>query len=145
MEFKNSDITINSKISYNQPYVFNTEKENEIEIEMSLFKTRTNSNIKNLIVKELRIENTASTLLASTSYTEGLSKIGDKLSNKKLTLSQINGYEKKVNLRLKLEVTYTLEYLDRDGVVTKTEKKVETLQESLSGFHLINPNFYEEE
>jgi hypothetical protein len=145
VEFKNSDITINSKISYNQPYAFNTDKKNEIEIDMSLFKLREGVNVKNLIVKELRIEDTGSNLLASTTYTQGLEKIDDKLSNKKLELSQRNNYETKLNLRLKLEVTYTLEYLDRDGLVTKTENKVETLQGSLGNFHMINPNFYEEE
>ena len=101
----------------------------------------TSSHISNVLVKEMKIENSAGVLLASVIYNEELSGIGEKLSTNKISLGDTKKYYSKDSLKMKLDVSYTKESLDSKGEVTKTENKIETLTASLGRVEIINPNF----
>ncbi|MDA3855867.1 MAG: hypothetical protein PF569_06395 [Candidatus Woesearchaeota archaeon] len=143
-ELKNSDIVFDVRTNYNEPYILNTDDENNIELDITLFKFPQSSvNIKNIIVQEIKLEDSYSKLLGNIEYNEKISKIGDKLPTKKISLSDTTRYESSQSVKVKLIVTYTKETLDRDGKIIKTEDKIETLIESLPKITIINPNFYD--
>lgn len=143
-ELKNSEIVFDVRTKYNEPYILNLEKENKIELDITLFKfPQTSTNIKNIIVKEIKLEDSTSKLLGNIIYDEQMSELGDKLPIKKISLAETTKYETLQSIKIKLIVSYSKETLDRDGKVVKTEDKIETLIGSLPKITMINPNFYE--
>lgn len=143
VEFKNSDVNFEGRFTLKDPFILNTVDDNRIEADISLFKTTSASNIKDLVVQELKIENGAGLLLASEVYSESVGSVGDSLSLKRIGISEISKYESRESLKLKLIVSYTKEFLDTKGEVVKTEEKIETLVGSLGSWDIVNPKFYE--
>lgn len=143
-ELKNSEIVFDVRTTYNNPFILNTEDLNKIEFEITLFKfPQAYTNIKNIIVQELKLEDTNSRVLGNVEYNEKLSTIGDKLPIKKVSLAATSKYETELSMKIKLIVSYTKETLDKDGSVLRSEDKIETLTESLPRITIINPDFYD--
>lgn len=143
LEFRNTDLTFEGLISLDTPYILGSYEPSEIVIDMTLFSTSNSYNIKDIRVDAISIEDTSSTLLASSQYNEPVSMLDPKLERKVLTLSETTEYEMQQQLRVNLIVSYTKEYLNSQGQVTKTEQKKETLTSSLGRWEIINPNFFE--
>ncbi len=144
IEFKNSDLTIEGKFIINNPLILNTNDKNGIQTSLSLFKTSSTYNIKNINVKELKIENSKNIEFGFEEYNQQFSKVGDKLETRKISLADTADYETKESLKVKIVVSYTKETLNSANEVSKSEEKIETLSGSLGYIPLINPNFYEE-
>ncbi len=144
IEFKNSDLTIEGKFLINNPLILNTNDKNGIQTTLSLFKTSSTYDIKNIIVKELKIENSKNIEFGYEQYNKPLAKIGDKLETRKISIADTAEYETKETLKVKIVVSYTKETVNSDGETIKSEEKIETLSGSLGYIPLINPNFYEE-
>lgn len=143
IQFKNSDLTFDLRATLNNPYILNVEDNNSIEFEITLFKFgNSEKNYKNIIIKELKIEDSSSVILGNIEYNENLESIDSKTTLQKIELKDIDKYEAKESLKIKLIVSYLVETLD-GGQVTKTENKIETLTSSLGRITIINPNFYE--
>lgn len=146
LEFKNSDLVFNAKAVYNSPFILNIAKENTVKFDISLLKFASIAKkYKNIFVKELRVEDSKSNILASIDYNEQITSVGDKLSIKEIGFADTKEYELKNSLKLRLVVSYDVEYYDKEGYLLRTEPKIETLSASLSKFWILNPNFYEDE
>lgn len=144
LEFKNSDLVFNTRAEYNTPFILHTVENNEISLEISLLKFGSSSkNYKNIFVKELRIEDSKSNILATIDYDQQVTGVGSTLKPMSTALADTKEYDFTSTLKFKLVVSYEIEYLDSQGYVTKTVPKIETLSSSLSKFKIINPNFYE--
>lgn len=145
VEFKNSDLTINTIFKLNLPYIQNSYDENKIELEVKLFKLNTQGvNIKNIEVKEISFEDANAIMLGNVVYNEKIDMTNNLLSKKIIGFSDVSKYEKKEAIKIKMIVTYDKEYLDSSGKVTKTElNKIETLIGSLGTWTIINPNLYD--
>lgn len=142
LEFKNSDVIIEARTSVNTPFIINSADNNKIIIDLTLFKFPVaTTNIKNLVIKELKIENSKGVLMGNAQYEEELTNIGDKASTKNIKLSDTTKYTTTDTYKMKLIISYTKESLDRDGNVIKTEDKIETLVASLGKYEVINPVF----
>jgi len=145
LEFKNSDLTLSTKVIYNSPFILNTAKENSMKFDIELLKFgSTDKKYKNILIKDLRIEDSSSNVLANIEYNENLANLGSKLSIKEVGFADTKKYDTTSTLKLKLVISYSVDYLDSQGYVTKTVPKVETLISSIPRFKIINPNFYEE-
>lgn len=145
VEFKNSDLTINTVFKLNLPYIQNSFDENKVEIEVKLFKVNTQGvSIKNIEVKEISFEDANAILLGTAVYNEPIDMTNNVLSKRVLEFSDVSKYEKKEAIKVKMVITYDKDYLDNSGKVTKSETgKIETLIGSLGTWTIINPNLYE--
>lgn len=144
IDFKNSDLIIQADINLNTPFVLNTSDKNKVSVVLSLFKTIESPTIlvKDIVIKSFSIKNSAGTVYAEYDFNKPLKNIGDKLNKIELSLAQTNTYEKKEKLDLVLVVSYSKDYFDKDGVLTKNEpKSAETLRNSLGTWTIINPKF----
>lgn len=145
IEMKNSDVVLESRVSLNTPFILNSADNNKIKYEVSLVKfPSTSSNIKDLTVKEIKIENSNGLLLGSVDVNQKLATIGSSVS-KQIEISDTNKYSTTDTIKTKLTISYTKEYLDSKGTVTKTENKIETIVGTVGKYEIINPNFYEKE
>lgn len=144
LQFKNSDMIFDAKAVYDSPFLLNAHEENKFKISISLFNfLGSGKQYKNILVKELKVKDSNSNLLGEIIYNQGVSKIGDNLNIMETSFSDTKSYDFTTTLKLELIVSYTVDYLDRYGEVTKTENRVETFSASISKFKVINPNFYD--
>ena len=65
------------------------------------------------------------------------------MSPRPVEFSPLGVQEDDVLITVVIPVTYTVEYLDRDGSVSRSEQKTEDLRESLGRITFINPAFIE--
>ncbi len=143
LQFKNSNIIINGNFNLNRPFILNTQDNNKVEIQLSLFNTpSTSKNIEKIIIKDISIENSKGVKLGKYIFNKELINIGDKTDSIKIELADTIKAESKETLKIKINIEYTIEYLDSKGEITKTENKIETLTSSLGSWEFINPNFY---
>lgn len=143
LEFKNSRIIIHGNVNLKKPFILNTADDNKVEMTFSLFNTPISSqNIKNLMIKDVSIENSGSVRLADHIFNKDISKIGSKTNTVKIKLADTTKLDSKENLKIKMNIAYTVEYLDSKGEIYKTENKIETLTSYLGQWEIINPNFY---
>ena len=141
LDFKNSDITLNSRITLGNPFVQFTDDNNKVNLDLEVFEINSDVKISNIEIKSILIEGTSTgTLYADIIYNQKVTKRGDKLVSKQVELSAAPKYNHKEQLRLTLVVTYTRGILDRDGQVIRSEDKVERLVASLGNWDIINPN-----
>jgi len=144
LQFKNSDVIFDVRVTLMNPFILNSADKNKIKVDISLFKLPSiSNNIKNIVIKEFKIENSQGVLLGNKVYNEQISNIGDKVSTVEIALNDIKKYSSLETLRVKLDVSYTKDTISR-GEVVKTEDKIETLISSIGRVEIINPNFYEE-
>ena len=145
LDFKNSDIDIQGEITFNRPFILNSADNNQMGIVLTLFNVQTSSKrISNLIVKSISLVNLNNIKYAGFTFNKPLSSIGESLPGIQIKLNDIAEYKKKENLKLKLVVSYKVDYLNSKGEITKTENKIETLTTSLGYLTIINPELYEE-
>lgn len=109
----------------------------------SLFNTpSSDQNIKNLMIKDVSIENSDSVRLADHIFNKDISKIGSKTNTVKIKLADTTELDSEEYLIIKMNIAYTIEYLDSEGKIYKTENEIETLTSDLGQWEIINPNFY---
>lgn len=152
LQIKNRDIIFETKVTLPKPFILTGDKDseikvdedNKIDIDISYFNIiPENTNIVDLTIKEIKIENTGSVILGNLDVNEKLSKVGDKLDTKSISLSSTNEYKKIENVIVKFEISYTKETLNKDGSLYKSEFIPTSLTLGLGKFEIINPDLYE--
>ena len=143
LEFRNSDFTIKAELEYNSPYITSEDVESEIGIRLELFSTNQDRNIKNIRVQSVEFFNRDDIKLAESNLGTTFSGQGSVLSPRPVEFSPLGVQEDDVLITVVIPVTYTVEYLDRDGSVSRSEQKTEDLRESLGRVTFINPAFIE--
>ncbi len=143
VELKNSDLIFDARINYYMPFIINSFDENRLELDISLFKfPSSSSNMKNIVVNEVKVEDSRGNLLGNAIYGESIVAVDDKLKIKRIELAGTSKYETIETIKIKLDVSYDKEYLDTKGVPTgKVDNKREILSASISKFEIINPTF----
>lgn len=143
LEFKNSDVIISGRFKLNTPFIQNSEDSNVVEVSLELFKfPSTSSKISSVVVNEITMENSGGLLYASQDLNKPLSAVGSSIDKIYLDLADISKYQSKESLKIKVIISYTKDYLDSKGQITKSEDKKETLVASLGTWEIINPNFF---
>lgn len=143
LEFRNSDFTIKAELEYNSPYITSEDVESEIGIRLELFSTNQDRNIKNIRVQSVEFFNRDDVKLGESNLGTTFSGQGSVLSPRSVEFSPLGVEEEDVFITVVLPVTYTVEYLNSDGSVSRTEQKTEDLRESLGRITFINPVFIE--
>ncbi|NQZ85030.1 MAG: hypothetical protein HRU03_04900 [Nanoarchaeales archaeon] len=141
--FKNSDVTFRANFNINVPFILDIKDNNKISVNLEYFKGPASSSIKlrNLVVKEMVLKNSAAIIFGTQIYSEQLSTTGRKLQTKYFELAQTTRYETKESLQVELIVSYSRDIFDSKGELVKTEDKIETLKTSIGSWKIINPNF----
>jgi hypothetical protein len=143
VEFKNSDVTFRANFVINTPFILNTVDNNVITVNVDYFKNSAASSVKirNLLVKEISLENTIGINYGTQLYNEQMTSFGQKLKTKQFKIAQTTQYTSKQSLKSKLVISYTKDIYNTKGEITKSEEKIETLVSALGSWILINPNF----
>ncbi len=142
IEFKNNDLNFRVIFTINNPLIINVEDDSRIEVSVMYFKNTNGFKYKDIIVKELSLEDSTNTILGKAIYEEKLDEIGQKVKDKKIEISAITKYEEKIPIRANLIISYTKETYDNKGELIKSEEKIETLKNSLGTYTIINPLFF---
>ncbi len=142
LEFKNSDVVFSARVNLNKPFIQNLYNENKVVLDIELLKLpQTSSRISGIIIDEILIENSQGIIYSSNVLNKAFTTLGSKQDNLEFSLSDTTKYKSSESLKFKVLVSYTKEFLDSKGAVTKTENKVETLTASLGTWEIVNPNF----
>jgi len=144
LDFKNSDVYLQGEFTFSKPFILNSADKNQISIILSLFNfPSTSKQISDLQIKSIFLLNSNNIKYGSFEFNKPLNNIGDSLAGIKIKLNDIAEYKKRGNLKVKLVVSYRVDYLNSKGEVTKSENKVQILVSSLGYLDIINPNLYE--
>lgn len=140
VEFRNSDVTFEALLSIDSPYITNIDNVNPVQVNLEFFRSATNSNIRDVEVRRLDVETTNSILLASVEYGDQVT-VGQSLQTKYFEFAPTISYSTRQSIRARLVISYTKDFLDSRGSVTRSEDRVETLTASIGTWEIINPSF----
>lgn len=143
LEFRNADFTVKAEFTLDSPYITSDDLNNAIDINLQLFKTSQDRNIKNIRVQSVQFFNNDDIKLAEAQLGKTFGGVGSSMSPNSVVLQGIPEREDDIYLRINIPVTYTVEYLNNDGTISRTEQKTEDLRESLGRWTFINPSFIE--
>lgn len=144
VQIDNSDVVFDALFKIDVPFITNTEDDNRIAVELTYFNNGDNRNIRDLVVRELTLENSKLILLSQANYNEPAGDLGHRFTPKYLEIQSPTQYSSKEAIKVKLVVSYTKETLNSAGEITKTEEKLETLSTSIGTWEVINPNLFED-
>jgi len=102
--FKNSDLTINGNFVLNYPFIQNSVDEDKLEMSLRLTNIQTQGvGIRDILIKEVTIEDSSSTLLATAIYNEYVDMKSNMATKKLLLLSEVNKYDQVDQIKVKIE------------------------------------------
>lgn len=145
IELKNSDVEFKGEFTIKTPFIINSYDENKMDFSLELFKTTDNYVIKDIVVKEMRLVNSQSLLLAKVDYNTKVPNVGYELPRKQFSLSDTSKYSSRESLRVTLVVQYVKDVYSSSGEFLRSENHIEELTSSLGTWEIINPNLYEED
>lgn len=145
LEFRNGDFTIKGEFTLDDPYITSDDLSNEVDISLELFETSQDRNIKDIRVESVQFFNRDDIKLAESSIEQMFGEEGSSIEPDSVLLQPLTQREDDISLRVTIPVRYTVEYLDNNGGIERTEQKTEDMRESLGTWTFINPEFIEEE
>ena len=145
LEFRTNDLEIKGEFTLDSPYITSEDLNNAIEMQLQLFSVdQDEKNVKNIKVQSVQFFNRDDVKLAQSNLGQSFSGMGSTLNPESVVLEPLPEREEDISLIVNIPITYTVEHLDREGKVERTEQKIEELRESLGRWTFINPEFIDE-